>query len=343
MLASSYPVNCDAEKLTDYRLWEKPKNFGLETWGNHANMDAAKQEAYINLLKNEEGDFVIEGFTLGFPSERNLIANAIGPHKIILIYIDLNYEDWLNFYHKRYKSRSSSPQDVLARYKKCFESCDMGKIIIVSRPEDINRNLLIREFSDENHVEENKMLNILTEDEFFANAQSYLEKNPLDKNGNNVGYWKDARHRWVYYSRVGEIILNNSTKDARIIELGSMGMPVVKNSDLMDYDRHLSYYSEGKPDYILDARNIPWPIENNSYDWFVSLRVFHHLWPVQRECFEEAMRIARNVILVVPEQLGATAGTPILPDQFRAWNNGVRPDLIEQAGRFGYIYVWLEK
>jgi hypothetical protein len=167
-------------------------------------------------------------------------------------------------------------------------------------------------------------------------------KNPLDKNGNVVRYWKDAKDRWAHYSRVGEIISANSHTDAKALELDSMGIPVVRNADLMDHDRHLSNYDRGKPDYVLDVRHIPWPVENKSYDWFIALRVFHHLWPVQRECFEEARRISKNTILVVPEKLPPDGGVAILPEHFREWNSGVRPDIIEPAGRFGYIYARLD-
>lgn len=186
------------------------------------------------------------------------------------------------------------------------------------------------------------MEQIITKDFFMAKTQSYLEQNPLDKNGNIVGYWKDARDRYTYYSRIGDIITSVSPNGGRVLELGTMGVPVVQDADLMDYDRHLSYYQNGKPDYVLDVRNIPWPIESKSYDWFIASRVFHHLWPVQRECFEEARRISKNTVLVVPEKLPADGGVVILPEDFRSWNEGRRPDMIELASRFGYIYVWLD-
>lgn len=343
MLAETYPVNCLPAKLTQFELWGDPSNFGLSSWGAHPNMDGAKQEKYFELLKDEEGDFIIEGFTLGFVSERNMITNVVGPHEAFILRIDLSFEDWVGFFKRKFGENKLPTKESFLRLTKTFQQISTDKIYTVSHPSQVSSDLFLLEKHDETYLRNEKSMKLMTEATFMAKAQNWLESNPLDKNGNVVGYWKDAKDRWTYFSRISEILQKSSPDGGLVLELGSMGLPVVEDSHLMDYDRHLSYYEAGKPDYIMDVRNLPWPIESKSYDWFIALRVFHHLWPVQRECFEEARRIAKNIVLVVPEKLPPDGGVVILPEDFREWNNDVRPDIIEPAGRFGYIYVWLEK
>jgi hypothetical protein len=50
----------------------------------------------------------------------------------------------------------------------------------------------------------------------------------------------------------------------------------------------------------MDARNVPWNIENKKYDVFVGLQVFEHLSPNQSEIFKEIERISKYCILTVP-------------------------------------------
>lgn len=185
-------------------------------------------------------------------------------------------------------------------------------------------------------------MGLITKEQYEEQTAALLRENPLDSNGNVVGYWKDAPGRWVYFEQIVSIIQNYSSGPQTALELGTMGVSVFTDSDLMDYDKHVSYYRDGRLKYTHDVRCIPWPVSTKKYDWFIASRVFHHLWPVQRECFEEALRVARNVILIVPETLPPGGGTVILPEQFRAWNNDIRPTQITPAGRFGYIYAWLE-
>lgn len=344
MLADSYPVDCAPEKLTRYELWADPANFGLSSWGEFPNMSAAKQAKYVEMLAGEAGDFIIEGFTLSFVAEREMIEKAVGVHEAVIFYIDLNFPDWIELFKKRNGDATLPSEQGFLRLKSCFTPKATDKVIRVDHPDRVSVTLLTNEESETvNSPVERPTMRVMSEEVFMSKAQQWLDKNPLDKNGNVVGYWKDAKDRWVYYSRISEIISQASPNGGAVLELGSMGMPVVQDSDLMDYDRHLSYYDRGAVDYLHDVRNIPWPVQTKKYDWFIALRVFHHLWPVQRECFEEARRISRNLVLVIPEKLNPEGGVVILPEQLREWNNGVRPDIIEPAGRFGYIYVWFEK
>lgn len=342
MLANSFPVNCLPEKLTRFELWDDPSHFGLFSWGDYSDMAAAKCAKYIELLQREPGDFVIEGFTLSFESERAMVTQAVGAHKAILIRIDLEYEDWVRLFVKRNGEDRIPSLASFDRLRKCFEVGPDEKFYVVSHPSQIGAKMF-EEAKTPQTLTQRHIMRTLTEEEFFKKAEEHINNKHLDRNGNEVGYWKDAADRWSYYSKIADIIRQHGRPEASVLELGCMGMPVVLDADLMDYDRHLSYYSEGKPDLIHDARCIPWPVPCKKYDWFIALRVFHHLWPVQRECFEEAKRVARNVVLVIPEKLPPDGGTVVLPEQLRTWNDNVRPDILEPAGRFGYIYVWLEK
>lgn len=185
-------------------------------------------------------------------------------------------------------------------------------------------------------------MSFLSKTQYTDLVSSFLAANPLDKQGNPVGYWKDAADRWVYFEQIAQIVQSVSHGPQTALELGTMGISVFSNSDLMDYDKHLSYYKDGRLKYVHDARSIPWPVATRKYDWFIASRVFHHLWPAQRECFEEALRVAQNVILIVPESLPQGGGTPILPEHFRAWFNDQRPNIMMPVGRFGYLYAWFQ-
>ena len=123
--------------------------------------------------------------------------------------------------------------------------------------------------------------------------------------------------------------------------MGTMGAKIVDTSDTIDYTGVWQVFS---PTFEHDARKTPWPIADHSYDFFVALRVFQHLYPNQRECFLEAKRIARHVILVVPQHYEYAEhpnSRGITEDQFIEWNNGVPPTLFaELADNMGHIVYW---
>jgi hypothetical protein len=60
-----------------------------------------KREKYKEYLKNEKGDFIIQGFTLSFLAERDLVKIAIVPHKAILVRNCLEFEDWVELFTKK--------------------------------------------------------------------------------------------------------------------------------------------------------------------------------------------------------------------------------------------------
>lgn len=114
-------------------------------------------------------------------------------------------------------------------------------------------------------------------------------------------HWKYAESRWSYHQAAIDIIRNLNIKHHyKVLEMGTMGVSLVKNSHTIDYDQKWNYKNFSST-YLHDARNIPWPITTGQYDCFIALRVWQHLYPFQKECFLEAKRISKNIILVIPE------------------------------------------
>lgn len=161
---------------------------------------------------------------------------------------------------------------------------------------------------------------------------------------NNIGggHWKNYKHRWSYHRAAIDILrLFADPAKSTILEMGTMGVQLVKNSDTIDYPGKWTTFN---PTFRHDAKELPWPIEDDTYDFFISLRVYHHLFPRQRECFLEAKRIAKNIIIVVPESYnvsGYETSKGITEKQFIEWNDGVPPTLFfKLADGMGNFYFW---
>jgi len=117
-------------------------------------------------------------------------------------------------------------------------------------------------------------------------------------------HWTPAtiESRWDYHYRTIELIKSlNPSCNSSVLEMGTMGVSCVKNSDTIDYAERWDFPGK-KPTYFHDARKFPWPIDTKKYEIFVALRVYQHLTPVQKECVVEAFRIAKKVIIVVPDK-----------------------------------------
>ena len=151
--------------------------------------------------------------------------------------------------------------------------------------------------------------------------------------------------RWTYHSRVIDILRSaNVTRPEQVLEVGTMGTQLVQGADTLDYDGKWNY--EGlDPTYWHDVRVVPWPIPDKQYEWLVAMRVFHHLYPAQREAFQEARRVARNVVIIVPRVAPQRAPTDrgITPMQFYRWNRGIPPTLWEPVPVFGSLYIWSDR
>lgn len=140
----------------------------------------------------------------------------------------------------------------------------------------------------------------LTRQQFVELVSALKQINP-DHWGNDIGKpgQPASLDRWSYHRKTIEIL--KSLNPTKVLEAGTMGIPVVQGSDtidldLPDYGWRLTY----APSYNHDLSVIPWPIETKSYDVFIALRVFHHL-DNEAACLHEMERIAQHIILAQPE------------------------------------------
>lgn len=114
--------------------------------------------------------------------------------------------------------------------------------------------------------------------------------------------WASAVERWPYHRAAVDLARNNVRLDSarQVLEAGSIGAQIVTDSDTLDVQNNL-WRCVDAPTYEHDMRRLPWPIQDARYKLFVALRVWQHLWPVQREAIDEAFRIAEYVLVGAPE------------------------------------------
>lgn len=178
-----------------------------------------------------------------------------------------------------------------------------------------------------------KKINFLTKDDYLILTKKF-----------EGAHWtpETIDQRWEYHSRVIELIkMLGIDSPGTVLEMGTMGISCVKDSDTLDYVERWNFPGK-KPTYVHDARNIPWPINSKQYELFIALRVFQHLTPYQKECTKEAMRIAKKIIIVVPEkysnkELPHSKG--ITYSDFRDFTDGVHPNLYVHTQK-EYLYYW---
>lgn len=184
--------------------------------------------------------------------------------------------------------------------------------------------------------------------ESSKNMVQFISKEEYEAETKAIGgkHWVSAGSRWAYHELAASWAkeLNLSSGD-NVLEMGPMGVTIVKNSRTMDYDaskNNVDWLVEGyQPTYLFDARRAPWPFDNKEFELIVSLRVFHHLTPRQRESFREARRVAAAMILVVPSKSVHPRG--IDRSQLIEWNDGVAPAKERQfPGQLGdcYLFRW---
>ncbi len=90
---------------------------------------------------------------------------------------------------------------------------------------------------------------------------------------------------------------------------GRMGHSWFRGSHVMDLPDG-DWNHDGRVRYRHDARILPWPVPDGFYRLVVALRVWHRLYPRQRECFMEALRISDHVLIVCPEKEVVGKGIP---------------------------------
>ncbi len=178
-------------------------------------------------------------------------------------------------------------------------------------------------------------LNLLTKEKYMSVA-------------NKVGgvHWASPGSRWCYHEVAVEWIKELGIKSGeQVLEAGSMGVTLVEGSDTVDYvasDNNSDWdWNPGgvNSSIVHDLRKVPWPFKDKQYSLFVALRVFHHLKPVQRECFLEAKRISSWFIVVVPNKEVHPRGIDL--DEMIEWNGGVAPEKYHHFPRqAGSCYLW---
>lgn len=181
-------------------------------------------------------------------------------------------------------------------------------------------------------------LKLLTKDQYDANARA-----------NPGSHWAKSSERWVYHHAAIEAVRQLELPDtASVLEMGTMGASIVNGSDTIDYSKNRWDFQGFEPTHFHDATDCPWPIKKGSYDLFVALRVWQHLHPHQKAAFDEAKRVARNIVMVIPIEYPDTTGfgdqtAGVTVDDLVAWNNGVEPSVIINLGSwYGNLIVWRE-
>lgn len=95
-------IKIKAEDLTNHSYWNNPEKFGMKSWLKFSSFDELKLQMYRRLLCHELGDFIIEGFTLSFPSERLLIQKVVGDHRVVILRLLLLFNHWQELVRKKH-------------------------------------------------------------------------------------------------------------------------------------------------------------------------------------------------------------------------------------------------
>lgn len=166
-----------------------------------------------------------------------------------------------------------------------------------------------------------------------------LDFNSYEANVKNEPQWKSYHHRWAYHERAIDLVKGmNLSRPKSVLEIGAFGAGIVIGSDRMDLPDGNWQPPDDLPTIWHDARILPWPFAARKYKLLIALRLWHHLYPLQRECFMEAKRIARNVLIECPEK--EVVGVGITRAQFIEWNGGESPITEYDMGEWGQLYLW---
>jgi hypothetical protein len=179
-------------------------------------------------------------------------------------------------------------------------------------------------------------------------AIHYLSKREYDASAMSTesGHWDNYADRWVYHkAAAGLARLVGPELPGEVLEIGTMGISIVRGSDTLDYPEKWGLDSL-QTTIRHDAKTVPWPIERKRYKLVIALRVFHHLTPRQEECFMEAKRVGRHLIIVVPDYYDSHLypdSRGISEEQFTVWNHGVPPTLcIPLPNYMGNLLYWMQ-
>ncbi len=157
-----------------------------------------------------------------------------------------------------------------------------------------------------------------------------LEKTSLEA----AQYFKG---RWAYMKVVADIV--SREKPQRILEIGATDRPIALGCDTMDRT------DNGKPfqlTYAHDATKIPWPMRDKQYDMLIAMQVFEHLGNNQQQCFEEAQRVSKSVVLSLPDRWNCPGDChhSITPEIVLQWASGLEPWEVTKTPGKRVVYHW---
>lgn len=94
----------------DKLVW--PKNLS-----EFSGSDVAKEESFRMMIP-PSGDFIVEGFSLGFKGDRELLEKIIGPHKAVRFHLNPKEKQW----NPLAKSKGyEPPKEMYAEWQRSFE------------------------------------------------------------------------------------------------------------------------------------------------------------------------------------------------------------------------------
>lgn len=165
----------------------------------------------------------------------------------------------------------------------------------------------------------------------FLTREDYIEKTK------QIKYWRRSRdERWNYIS----VVINELKKydPMSILEVGSYSIPLSYDSYLIAQHKHQLVNENG---IVYNLNNVPYPFEDNQFDFFIGLQVWEHLKEKQK-AFLEATRISRNIILSFPYNWNKSnkVHNNINDNIISDWACNIIPTYTKVVGK-RKIYFWI--
>ena len=161
----------------------------------------------------------------------------------------------------------------------------------------------------------------------YITEKEYYEKTEQTE----LGHWRKSKKRWKYHQQAIDMIKTLAiTNSKKVLEVGTAGIQIVSGSETMDLPNTKWDYSTNSPTFNYDMRQIPWPIKEDHYELLIALRVFQHLAPLQKECLYEALRVAKHVLLAIPETYNTKKGKGVTNEEMINWIKPTKCSLVIQ-------------
>lgn len=166
----------------------------------------------------------------------------------------------------------------------------------------------------------------------------FLTKKDYDKKTEGNRYWINKVNRWDYMKIVIDEVKKYNPK--KMLEVGSKGIPLSYDSDLLSLEKDDLVNKKGK---IHDLNVFPFPYESKQFDFFIALQVWEHLQK-QKKSFKEARRISKNIVLSIPYHWTHVDENDchynIGDETMLKWTNGLEPTFTKQVlNRKIYFYL----